>query len=171
MYLTLALWSLVFLHFSNISLSSQLSHFVSLLLFTSHIWYQSQRLKNHTPTWTSMETSKGKESSFGLSYPMLTKTNYTAWSMKMRVFMQAHGVWELGYRTYRSQDGCWRQGWQESIGHNLSRYCWGLTFVDCREKECQGSVGRDQNSDLGADKVKKAKAQTLKSEFESLTMK
>lgn len=41
-----------------------------------------------------METNKGKESSFGLSYPILTKTNYTAWAMKMRVFMQAHGVWE-----------------------------------------------------------------------------
>lgn len=41
-----------------------------------------------------METNKAKESSFGLSYPMLTKTNYMAWSLKMRVFMQAHGVWE-----------------------------------------------------------------------------
>lgn len=30
----------------------------------------------------------------GLSYPMLTKSNYTAWAMKMKVFMQAHGVWE-----------------------------------------------------------------------------
>ena len=25
---------------------------------------------------------------------MLTKTNYTIWAMKMKVFMQAHGVWE-----------------------------------------------------------------------------
>lgn len=41
-----------------------------------------------------METNKTKESSFGLSYPMLTKTNYTAWALKMKVFMQAHGVWE-----------------------------------------------------------------------------
>ena len=41
-----------------------------------------------------METTKGKESSFALSYPLLTKTNYTAWDMKMKVFMQAHGVWE-----------------------------------------------------------------------------
>lgn len=30
----------------------------------------------------------------GLSYPMLTRANYTLWSMKMKVFMQAHAVWE-----------------------------------------------------------------------------
>lgn len=39
-----------------------------------------------------METNKSKESSDGLNYPMLTKTNYTAWAMKVKVFMQAHGV-------------------------------------------------------------------------------
>lgn len=41
-----------------------------------------------------MDTNKNKEGAFGLSYPMLTKTNYTTWAMKMKVFMQAHGVWE-----------------------------------------------------------------------------
>lgn len=39
--------------------------------------------------------NKTKESSaFGLSYPMLTKTIYAACAQKMKVFMQAHGVWE-----------------------------------------------------------------------------
>lgn len=41
-----------------------------------------------------METSKAKESSFGISYPMLTKSNYTSWALKMKVFIQAYGVWE-----------------------------------------------------------------------------
>lgn len=41
-----------------------------------------------------METSKSKEGSFGLSYPVLTKSNYTTWAMEMKVFMQACGVWE-----------------------------------------------------------------------------
>ena len=40
------------------------------------------------------ESSKNEEGSFGLSYPMLTKTNYTVWATKMKVFMQAHAVWE-----------------------------------------------------------------------------
>ena len=25
---------------------------------------------------------------------MITKTNYTAWAMKMKVFLQAYNVWE-----------------------------------------------------------------------------
>ncbi|XP_074363167.1 uncharacterized protein LOC141704404 [Apium graveolens] len=41
-----------------------------------------------------MDGNKLKGGSVGLSYPTLTRENYTAWSMKMRVFMQAHGVWD-----------------------------------------------------------------------------
>lgn len=42
----------------------------------------------------AMEVGKSKGGSMGLSYPMLTKTNYMACAMKMKVMMQAHGVWE-----------------------------------------------------------------------------
>lgn len=38
-----------------------------------------------------MDKLKG---SIGLSYPILTKGNYTAWSMKMSVYMKGHEVWE-----------------------------------------------------------------------------
>ena len=41
----------------------------------------------------TMETTKTKEGSVGLSYPILTKSNYTTWSLKMKVFMKAQGVW------------------------------------------------------------------------------
>lgn len=40
-----------------------------------------------------MDPVKSKEGSLNLSYPMLTKTKYMAWSLKMKVFMQAHGIW------------------------------------------------------------------------------
>ena len=46
------------------------------------------------PRQIEMEPSKVKDNSVSLNYPMLTKTNYTAWSMKMIVFIEAHGVWE-----------------------------------------------------------------------------
>lgn len=52
------------------------------------------RRQETTTTSVQMTTNKNKESSFGLSYPMLTKTNYTVWALKMKVFMQAHDVWE-----------------------------------------------------------------------------
>ncbi|XP_074369209.1 uncharacterized protein LOC141710547 [Apium graveolens] len=41
-----------------------------------------------------METGKDKDGSVGLTYPMLTKSNYTAWALKMKVYMQAHGIWK-----------------------------------------------------------------------------
>lgn len=41
-----------------------------------------------------MDTNKNKEGSLGLSYPMLSKTNYTTWAMTMKVFIQAHEVWK-----------------------------------------------------------------------------
>lgn len=38
-----------------------------------------------------MDVNKLKSGSIGLSYPMLSKDNYIAWSMKMKFFMQARG--------------------------------------------------------------------------------
>lgn len=40
-----------------------------------------------------MEGNKAKGPSIGLSYPTLTKNNYTSWSLKMKVYLQAQGVW------------------------------------------------------------------------------
>lgn len=44
------------------------------------------------PKMTTDKT-KLKEGPLRLNYPMLTRGNYTAWAMKMRAFMKAHGVW------------------------------------------------------------------------------
>ena len=35
-----------------------------------------------------------KAGSITIQYPMLTKTNYSVWSLKMRVNLQAQGVWD-----------------------------------------------------------------------------
>lgn len=45
------------------------------------------------PRMSTVEPGKIKDGAVSLSYPMLTKGNYTAWTMKMKVNMQAHGVW------------------------------------------------------------------------------
>ena len=52
-------------------------------------------MPKYQPKYTNvtMEIIKTKEGSVGLSYPMLTKSNYTTWSLKMKVFMKAQGVW------------------------------------------------------------------------------
>ncbi|XP_074352568.1 uncharacterized protein LOC141691708 [Apium graveolens] len=76
---------------------------------------------------------------------MLTKTNYTAWALKMKVFMQAHGVWDA-IEPKETKDG-------KSI---------------VEDKEAWNAI---KTVSLGADKVKAARAQTLKGEFEYLKMK
>lgn len=42
----------------------------------------------------AMDVGKSKRGTMGLTFTMLTKTNYTTWAIKMKVSIQAHGVWE-----------------------------------------------------------------------------
>lgn len=51
-------------------------------------------MPKYMPKMTTLGTDKAKSGAFGLNYPMLSKENYTAWAVKMKVFMQAHEVWE-----------------------------------------------------------------------------
>ncbi|XP_074359842.1 uncharacterized protein LOC141699947 [Apium graveolens] len=117
-----------------------------------------------------METNKGKESSFDLIYPILTKTNYTAWAMKMRVFMPAHGVWdavEPKDANVAIEDKMDKRDLAiiyQGIGDDLL-----MSIADKMTSKTAWEAIKTVH--LGADKVKKAKAQTLKAEFESLVMK
>lgn len=46
---------------------------------------------------TDVEMSKptAKEGTLSLQYPMLTKSNYLTWAMKMKVYMRVQGVWDV----------------------------------------------------------------------------
>ncbi|XP_074374550.1 uncharacterized protein LOC141714932 [Apium graveolens] len=117
-----------------------------------------------------METSRGKEGAFGLSYPMFTKTNYATWSVKMKVFMQTHGVWE----AIDPKDP--ESALEEKVDkHALFMIYQGIPddtlLMIAEKKTAKEAWGAIKTLSLGADKEKEAKAQTLKSEFESLRMK
>ncbi|XP_074336016.1 uncharacterized protein LOC141673182 [Apium graveolens] len=117
-----------------------------------------------------METLKEKESSVRINYPILTKSNYAAWALKMRVYMQAHGVWKA-VETTNTKDGvedkthkmvlaAIYQGIPEDILLSVAdkttvKEAWDVVKTMC----------------LGADRVKKARIQMLKAEFEFLNMK
>lgn len=117
-----------------------------------------------------MEPRKMKEKSVGLNYPILSKSNYTAWSLKLKVFMQAHGVWEaiepkdrkvtVDEKTDKIALAAIYQGIPEDIllsvvQKKIAKEAWDAIQTMC----------------LGAEKVKKARAQTMKAEFETMTMK
>ncbi|XP_017228118.2 uncharacterized protein LOC108203631 [Daucus carota subsp. sativus] len=117
-----------------------------------------------------VESSKGREGQIGISYPMLTKTNYTAWAMKMKVFLQAYNVWE----AVEPKDP------KTVIEDKADKRAMAMIYQSISEELlltlAERTTAKDmweaiKTASLGADRVKKAKAQTLKAEFESLTMK
>lgn len=117
-----------------------------------------------------MEMNKSKNGSIGLSYPMLSKENYTAWSMKMKVFMQAQGVWSaveqtdpkasVEDKTDKVALAMIYQGIPEEVLLSLAEKKTAKEAWEAIKTLCQG-----------ADRAKKARVQTLKSDFESMNMK
>ncbi|XP_074363600.1 uncharacterized protein LOC141704196 [Apium graveolens] len=118
----------------------------------------------------AMEMNKSKESTLGLNYPMLTKSNYTAWSLKMKVFMEAHGVWEVivpkdpKAAVEEKKDKMALAAIYQSIPDDML-----LTIVE--KMTAKRTWEALKTMCLGADRVKQAKVQTMKAEFEALQMK
>lgn len=116
------------------------------------------------------EKIKVNDGGVGLSYPMLARSNYTAWAIKMKVFMQAHAVWEaidpkdpkakVEERTYKIALAAIYQGIPKDMLLSIAEKTTTKDVWEAIKIMC-----------LGADRVKKAKVQTLKSDFESLKMK
>lgn len=114
--------------------------------------------------------NKVKGGSFGLTYPMLARSNYTAWSVKMKVFMQAQGVWAAVEPTDE----------KAVIEEKTDKIALAMIYQGIPE-EILLSVAEKKSSKeawvaiktlcQGADKVKKARVQPLKAEFEALSMK
>ncbi|XP_042411455.1 uncharacterized protein LOC122000991 [Zingiber officinale] len=78
-------------------------------------------------------------------YPMLSPHNYIVWAIKIEAILDAQGVWEAVETTEGAQIAKKKTA-KEVWGSLKTRY-------------------------LGSDRVKKARVQTLKSEFDALRMK
>lgn len=119
---------------------------------------------------TTMDTTKGKDGSVGISYHMLTKSNYTAWSLKMKVYMQAHGIWEAVDSTSK----------KATIEKKVDKMAMAVIYQGISEDVLLSIADKKTAKEaweavkllcLGADRVKKARIQMLKAEFEFLSMK
>lgn len=127
-------------------------------------------MPKYMPKKDSMEGVKSKDETVALSYPMLTKSNYTAWSMKMRVFMQAHGIWNAVEPTDP----------KEAVEDKTDKIALAAIYqaipedilLSVAEKKSAKSVWEAVKTMCQrAERVKKARVQTLRSEFETLSMK
>ncbi|XP_074327215.1 uncharacterized protein LOC141665128 [Apium graveolens] len=123
-----------------------------------------------------MDMGKSKGESMGLSYPMLTRMNYTVWAMKMKVLIQAHGVWEAIEQTdlkaQTDQKACAKE--------RVDKVALAMIYRSIPEEMLLSLSDKKKAKDAwealrimsqGADRAKAAKVQTLKAEFETLSMK
>ncbi|KAL6592624.1 hypothetical protein ACP70R_049299 [Stipagrostis hirtigluma subsp. patula] len=113
-------------------------------------------------------SSSAKESSsVTLQYPLLTRSNYTAWAIKMKACLKAQGVWEAidmekGADTRKDQMA-------------LAAIYQGIpeeTLLLLAEKETSREAWQMlKTMHMGVERVMEAKVQTLKSELDVLRMK
>lgn len=127
-------------------------------------------MPKYIPRPDMMEGNKSKDGTVALSYPMLSKSNYTAWSLKMKVNMQAHGIWEAveladpKVAAGEKKDRLALAAIYQSIPEDIL-----LSVADKKTvKEAWDAI---KTMCLGADSVRQANVHTLKSEFEVLSMK
>ncbi|CAM8994711.1 unnamed protein product [Rhodiola kirilowii] len=110
-----------------------------------------------------------KESSLSLQYPMLSRNNYVAWAIKMKAYMDAQGVWDAiedvaGMAMEVRKDKMALAVIYQAIPEDM------LLMV-AEKKTAKEAWEMLKIMHLGADRVKNARVQTLKSEFEVLRMK
>ncbi|GKD18400.1 uncharacterized mitochondrial protein-like protein [Tanacetum coccineum] len=106
-----------------------------------------------------------KDTTLTFQCPILTSTNYTIWRMRMEVLLGIHGVWDVV-----------DPGSDDAKKNNIVK---GLLFQSIPEdlilqignlktgKEMWEAI---KTRNLGADRVKEARLQTLITEFENLKM-
>nr|GEV01728.1 hypothetical protein [Tanacetum cinerariifolium] len=107
-----------------------------------------------------------KEGSVTLRYSMLTKTNYSVWAIKMRVNLQAQGVWDAtqcgGVKD--RQDRMALAAIYQAIPKDV------LLMLADKDTAKEGWETL-RTMHMGADRVKEGKVQTLRSDFEVICMK
>lgn len=107
-----------------------------------------------------------KESSSSIRCPMLTTVNYTVWAIRMKIVLSVHKVWDAV-----------EPGTEDVDKNTMAR---GLLFQSIPEsltlqvgdletaKKVWDSI---KSRNLGAERVKQARLQTLTAEFERIKMK
>ncbi|XP_022955161.1 inositol transporter 4-like isoform X3 [Cucurbita moschata] len=105
----------------------------------------------------------GKEGSVMLQYLLLTKSNYTAWLIKMRVNLQAQGVWDVIEHgdIEESKDRMAFAAIYQAVPEDI--------LLMLAEKDSAKAMWETLQKMHVC--VKEAKVQTLKSEFEAIRMK
>ncbi|KAK8954970.1 hypothetical protein KSP39_PZI002195 [Platanthera zijinensis] len=104
-----------------------------------------------------------------IQYPVLTRSNYGVWSMKMKVFISVQEAWEAIEPS--DPNGVVDAGMNHRDLTALYQSVPDDILLMLGDKSAKEAWETLKTMNLGADRVKEAKLQTLKSEFKSLRMR
>ncbi|CAD6256119.1 unnamed protein product [Miscanthus lutarioriparius] len=112
-----------------------------------------------------------------INYPALTATNYTSWSIRVQAIMEDQGVWEIMEPTGETLD----QGATAVAARKAKNIKARVHLLQCLPDDLLMQVATKKTGKevwdslkarfVGEERVKEARLQTLKSEFDGLTMK
>ncbi|XP_042472199.1 uncharacterized protein LOC122054838 [Zingiber officinale] len=102
-------------------------------------------------------------------YPMLSPHNYTVWAIKTEAILDAQGVWE----TVEPVEGAQVDAKKDKKARAYILQCVpeDILLQIATKKTAKDVWDSLKTRYLGSDRVKKARVQTLKSEFDALRMK
>ncbi|CAN6326045.1 unnamed protein product [Urochloa humidicola] len=104
-----------------------------------------------------------------LQYPMLSKTNYPAWAIKMEAYMRAQGVWDAIEAKDPKKVPAGKN--QMALAAIYQAIPEGTLFLLSGKKTAKSAWEALKTMHIGAKRLRDAKMQTLKLEFEGLRMK
>ena len=114
-----------------------------------------------------MSTSKASGGGVTIQYPMLEGDNYGVWAAKMKIFMRARGVWAAV-----EGDGVVEEIKDQEAFAAIAQAVPDAVFMTISEKETAKEAWEAlKEMHAGDDRVKKARVQALRREFERMSMK
>ncbi|KAI3800975.1 hypothetical protein L1987_29075 [Smallanthus sonchifolius] len=122
-----------------------------------------------TPMQNNQLVTIKENYSIPLQCPVLTPTNYTIWAIKLKAIFNVHGLWEaiepaVGEVVDQKKNSSAIAYLYQSLPEDLILQVANLTSAS----EVWDSI---ETRYVGVDRVKKARLQTLRNEFEVLRMK
>uniref|UniRef100_A0A453R0U4 DUF4219 domain-containing protein n=1 Tax=Aegilops tauschii subsp. strangulata TaxID=200361 RepID=A0A453R0U4_AEGTS len=104
-----------------------------------------------------------------LPFPLLARTNYAAWAMKMKYLLRANGAWAVVDHEDSSKEVA--AGKEEMAMTIISQSIDDTTLLRVAEKETAADVWAALRSmHVGVERVREARIQSLRLEFDSLKM-
>ncbi|KAF0895888.1 hypothetical protein E2562_017534 [Oryza meyeriana var. granulata] len=106
-----------------------------------------------------------KEAGVMLRYPMLGENNYGVWAVKMKIFMRAQGVWAAveGNAANEKMD-------QMALAAIVQAVPEAMVMAISEKETAKEAWDALKQMNLGEERVKKARVQTLKRELDGMYM-